>query len=368
MPDVSPRFDAKLVRPAESQVWPKTFSVCCVVNDWSLYSEHREALRAQGFDDRSCEFLVCDNSGSNNLSAFQAVRRFLQEATGQYVIIAHADTAPLEPMTKLISALENLTTVHPNWGVVGNAGVGGTVVDPVTGKKTFAHAFSVKMPDVGPLIEHPVVKVDCIDENVMIIRNSAGITVSNDLDGFHFYAVDLCLIARRLGYESFVVDFLWRHDSHGNMDSRFFEAREIIQEKLRRCYSQLRSPTCCTTLYWGPSVWEELESNLQAMRNLEADPARRLEAKKIFLERVSEQHKVFPLLCSISGATRHSQIALSRYAKEFAGRVKCSHRVLRDWFYWRILWRAKIALRPIWRDIVWWRQNWKNRVRAHFGR
>ena len=356
---------ARLLQSVEERTWPKIFSVCCLVNDWEGYAVHRQALRAQGFDDQFCEFLVCDNAGSNKFSAFQAVRRFLQEATGKYVIIAHADTAPLEPITKLISALENLTTIHPNWGVVGNAGVGGSVFDPVAGKNKFAHAFSVKMPDIGPLIGHAIVKVECVDENVMIVRNGSGLTVSNDLKGFHFYALDLCLIAQRLGYEIFVVDYLWRHDSHGTIDSVFFNARDVVQKKLKDHYSRLHSPTCCSTLYWGRSRFAEICSNLQAIRNLDADPIRRSESRDIFFKRLSEQYKCFPVFYwSIRATDRVCYKANSLWysIKALPTRGIRWARSLRDFVYWRFIWRIKITARLIRRDLMWWRLNWRTRL------
>lgn len=341
--------EARILQSAEERTWPKLFSVCCLVNDWEQYAVHRQALRAHGFDDQFCEFLVCDNAGSNKFSAFEAVRRFVQEASGKYVIIAHPDTAPLEPLPKLIGLLDELTKKHPNWGIVGNAGVKGTICEAATGRRVWVPALAVEMPDFGSVMEHKFVMVECIDENVMIIKNGTGITASADMGGFHFYALDVCLVAQRLGYESYVVDYRWYHESHGTIDAQFFDSSEKFQTKLKKCYARKESLTTCTSVYWGPSLAKEIASTLKAVRILDADPSRRSASRKILMQRASARWKLFPLLYWIVKPRGH-------YVRNFA-----------DFVHWRILWKIKIAVRPFWRDLIWWRQNWKSRVRSPFG-
>jgi hypothetical protein len=175
----------------EEPVRAKTFSVCCMVNDWSQYEAMRAAWAGQGYTEELCEFLVCDNAGNQALSAFDAVRAFLREASGRYLLIAHLDVEPLEPAGRLLECIDRVEKADPRWGVIGNAGIS---VD--TGRCEMA----LEMPGRSFRLPSPFVKVSVIDENLMVLKNGTGITVSADLGGYHFYAFDLCSVATRLGY------------------------------------------------------------------------------------------------------------------------------------------------------------------------
>jgi len=220
--------------------YPFAFSVCCLVTHPSEYTTLRNALKKQGFDESNCEFLVCDNSSGNKVTAYEAVRAFLAEARGQYVLIVHQDTLPLESAGKLLQSLASLEKADPRWGVVGNAG------RSMDGSPVLALSVDGETQRPGALFT----KVAAVDENMMLVRNGKGITVSSDLDGFHFYAFDLCSVAARLGYNSYVVDHLWRHDSRGVVDESFFDAKKRVEDKMRAYHRDQPLPTTCTALCW----------------------------------------------------------------------------------------------------------------------
>jgi len=220
------------------------FSVCCLVTRWKDYAAIRSAFELQGFDTSNSEFLVCDNSSGNNFDAYEAIRKFMKEARGRYTLIVHQDAYPLEHSSKLIRQLVELEKVDPLWGVVGNAGVNRRMWLRLVG--------ALQMPGGAEIsLDTPFAKVDAVDENVLIVRNGSGVTVSSDLRGFHLYGLDICSVAARLGMSSYVIDYRWYHGSYGTIGNDFFITRSALQRKLKAYFSITDSPTTCSYLSWS---------------------------------------------------------------------------------------------------------------------
>ena len=222
---------------------PFVFSVCCLVTRHSEYAALREALKKQGFDESNCEFLVCDNSSGNRGSAFDAIRAFLRQARGKYVLIVHQDAIPLESAEALLGLIAQVEEHDPHWGVIGNCG------RQFGGRASLAMEIEGRVTRVGK----PFVPVAAVDENMMLVRNGAGITVSKYGEGFHMYAFDLCSVAARLGYSTYVVDHLWRHDSAGTIDEGYLVAKKRMEDKMREYHRGQFAPTSSTTLCWSRS-------------------------------------------------------------------------------------------------------------------
>lgn len=253
-------WPCRSLEPTDAQPLSSTatqpFSVCCLVTDPALYGRLRQSLRSMGFDDHCCEFLVADNTAGNIFPPFAGVRRFLREARGPYVMIVHQDAIPLEPAAKLLARIAEVEKADPLWGVIGNAGR----------TRRAKPALSLVVENETFNLGQPFQEVETIDENVIIVRNGAGITVSADTTGFHLYAFDLCSVAARLGYRTYVVDHLWRHDSRGMVNDSFFEAKRQIEGKMRRYSRRRAAPTTCTALCWSSSPLEHARAQALSLR------------------------------------------------------------------------------------------------------
>ena len=245
--------------------WLFTFSICCLVSSLGQYHKVRNAYSAQGFNAENAEFLICDNSQENVHDAFEAVRIFMREARGRYVLIAHQDAYPLEPCSKLVERLNSLEKADPMWGVAGNSGV-------ERGRWLSLHG-SLEMPG-GIKIEMkcPFERVTNLDENVLLVRNGTGITVSGDLRGYHLYGADLCLVADRLGFSSYVLDYRWHHESYGTIGDDFFFSKKKLVSKLERHYAVTSAPTTCTHLNWRSSAWSKADACARSLLQVALDP------------------------------------------------------------------------------------------------
>ena len=221
--------------------WDKVFSICTMVNDWVEYKAHQQSWLRMGFGGRDCEFLISDNSSSNKLDGFQSSRLFLDQARGQYIIMAHSDSNPKVTKDKLLKLLQRLEAFDPKWAVVGNAGAN------EMGPGILAHGL--EMPNV--LLKNGIKRYQlahALDENLLIVKAEARLSLSYDLAGFHLYGVDLCDVARRLGRTCYVAPMRWYHGSHGTLDTPFYQKVSEFESKMRNYRWPKIWATNCTFL------------------------------------------------------------------------------------------------------------------------
>lgn len=170
------------------------------------------SFNCAGFGEANSEFLYADNSDGNRYDGYSAINRFLRIARGEYVIICHQDIRLHDDDIKILDMrLEDLTLSDPSWAVAGNAG--GVAPGLFAIRITDPHGVDTNL---GPF---PAL-VDGLDENFIVIKRAAGLSVSSDLNGFHFYGTDLCLIAKILGYSCYVIDFHLLHIGGGSQPGK----------------------------------------------------------------------------------------------------------------------------------------------------
>ncbi|HEX8380426.1 MAG TPA: hypothetical protein VF619_07755 [Allosphingosinicella sp.] len=223
-------------RPRDGRV---RYSICTLVTDLGEYAEMVQSFREHGFGGADCEFLYLDNSESNAFDAFAGYNLFLTEAAGDYVILCHQDILLLEQgRPALEERLAELDELDPAWGLCGNAG----------GAETGKLALRISDPHgtdqaIGPF----PARAAALDENFIVARRDANLAVSHDMQGFHLYGADLCIVADMLGRSAYVIDFHLRHKSAGNTDARFYAARREAIAKYRRAFRTRWVRTTCTT-------------------------------------------------------------------------------------------------------------------------
>jgi len=219
---IGPRRLARRLGGAASPV----FSICAMVTDWDEYAACLASFATRGFDDDQCEFIVLDNSQGNTADAYVALNEFLQAASGRYVILCHQDIVLLDHgIIVLEERLAELTDLDPYWAVCGNAGYaedGWPQVNLAHGGRDYI--------DPGKL----PARVVSLDENFLVVRREANLAVSRDLQGFHHYGPDLCIVADILGWNAYVIDFYLQHNSSGTVDDRYHQSRERIAAKYQR--------------------------------------------------------------------------------------------------------------------------------------
>jgi hypothetical protein len=217
------------------------FSICTISNNLAEYEEMKNSFELCGFTD-NCEYLLADNSKENSFDAYEAIRRFFRESKGEYVILVHQDVRCVDKKDYLLECLDNLMHVDTNWAICGNAGAIGY------------HQDIMYIDNEGIILKsrNLPAKVNSLDENFLILKASANLTISNNFSGFHLYGTDLCLIADILNYSCYVIPFMVRHLSHGNKEELVKHVDGFVKsygQKLRSRYIQ----TTCTKFYLSNS-------------------------------------------------------------------------------------------------------------------
>lgn len=215
------------------------YSVCTLVNKLDQYEELQQSFQHAGFQAGTCEYLFIDNSQRNQCDAFEAMNLFLREAAGEFIILCHQDVRLHDhQLADLDRAIENVTRRDPNWAVLGNAGgvAPGQLAIRITDPKGTDTAW-------GPF----PARVDAIDENFMVVKRSANLGLSRDLEGFHFYGTDLCIVADILGYSCWVIDFHLHHiggesTKQGSQRSGFHSSYPIVRQSLINKYQRAFRP------------------------------------------------------------------------------------------------------------------------------
>ncbi len=186
---------------------PVRYSICTLVNNLAEYEQMVRSFIQGGFDPAFCEYLYLDNSQANRFDGFSGYNHFLHQARGEYIILCHQDIYLLKDgIEELEQRMRELEQLDPDWALFGNAG----------GIALGNRAVHITDPDGDHNTGIFPSEVNSLDENFIVVKRSANLSLSRDLSGFHFYGTDICLVARLRGYRAWVVDFNLFHKSRGN--------------------------------------------------------------------------------------------------------------------------------------------------------
>lgn len=250
-------IDAIEIDALKQQPHPK-YSICTLLTEKQQYIDALLSFRDAGFVEPECEYLYIDNIAANKYDAYAGVNLFLQKAQGDYIILCHQDLIlHADKKNKLDQIIEEITLLDNDWALLGNAG--GTV----PGQQAY-HLTEYIGEDRHYLHRGKLpARAYSLDENFIIVRKSANLSTSHDLEGFHLYGTDLCMIAHILGYTAYVVDFhLWHlggastqppATSGTHATSSFDKNKYNLIRKYHRVYSPRFIQTTCTIFYISAS-------------------------------------------------------------------------------------------------------------------
>lgn len=239
----------------------KRFSVCSLVTDMDEYREMISSFQSAGFTDENTEFLYANNTSGNQYDGFQGVKTFLTKASGEYLIICHQDILlSYDTIETLMNRIEELNHLDPNWAIAGNAGYRGLTKKAIRISDPYGANVSIG--------SFPM-QVQSLDENFLLIRKDANLSLSHDLTGFHFYGVDLCIIAAILGRNAYVIDFHLHHKSGGNCNESFFTAKSQLIAKYQKVLKNKAIRTTCSPLFLSSSKCLNLLCNTKIMISLQ---------------------------------------------------------------------------------------------------
>lgn len=171
-------------------------------------------------------------------SAAVAYNSAMRRAKTDILIFAHQDVYLPEGWIPAVSkAIGTLTVQDPNWGVLGVYGIrnGGEGAGYLYYTDILGKDF-----DGG-------VEVRTLDELLLIVRGSSGLSFDERLRGFHMYGPDICLEAGRRGMKNYVISAFCIHNSqeYRMMPLQFWKAYLFMR---RKWAAQLPIKTSCTEI------------------------------------------------------------------------------------------------------------------------
>lgn len=243
-------FLKKITGPGE---YPFKYSICTFTTRIEEYKEMVASFIHAGFNTEECEFLYIDNTNHNNIDAYLGIRFFLRTAKGKHIIICHQDILlNKDKIEDLDQRLAELQELDSNWAICGNAGA--------VGPNHVVYHISYPNDVFKNKGQFPV-KVSALDENFLVVKNSAGLMTSANLSGFHLYATDLCLNAETRGYTSYAIAFNLTHKSYGNADSSFQQSRKELIKRYDHSFRSRWVQTNSTVFYLSGSILGKLMGN-----------------------------------------------------------------------------------------------------------
>jgi hypothetical protein len=232
----------KSLSTTSTSIFPFQFSICSIITDMEEYAIMKQSFEACGFTN-DCEYIIADNTDGNKFDAYVAINRFIRESTGKYLIIVHQDIRCIDGKEVLVECLNTLSMNDSKWAVSGNAGSMGY------------NQLVYHINNAGKIIKNANLpaKVISLDENFLVINKATSIAISSDLSGFHLYGTDICIIADILGYNSYVIPFMLKHLSYGNVKELDKHVNSFVYpygSKIRSRFIQ----TTCTKFYLSNSI------------------------------------------------------------------------------------------------------------------
>lgn len=166
-------------------------------------------------------------------------------AKGELLVFAHQDIfLPPGWAADLECSLAWLAKHDPHWGVLGVLGRSDLGLPSghvyCTGlRRVLGTSFVVPAP------------VRTLDEIVLILRRDCGLRFDEQLPGFHLYATDICLQARRRAMNCYTIPAFCIHNTNGLefLPFSFWQAYGYLR---RKWWTELPVRTPCTTIArWG---------------------------------------------------------------------------------------------------------------------
>jgi hypothetical protein len=221
-----------------------TFSVCILYRNQYLFDKLVAELKCNGFV-KEVE-LIAINNAENAWDSYRAIRYFIEKSQTDYVLICHEDIE-FKQLTfdQLTLAVQSAVRHDERAAVFGVAGISRK------SNRGCGHFYSKRGEEKWGIQDHG--RAISLDECFLVIRKNSGVTVSEDLSGFHFYGADLCINSERAGFTNYVIEYPIAHYSEGTLDGSFFKARDAFEEHLKVIDYRGFIQTTCTFLYGGQS-------------------------------------------------------------------------------------------------------------------
>jgi hypothetical protein len=173
-------------------------------------------------------------------SAARAYNDAIDKSRNDLMVFVHQDVIlPERWELDLQRALERLGEDDPEWGVLGSYGVQKNGNDR-------GYIYSSGLGVLGEPFERPV-RIQTLDEIVLIFRKSSGLRFDDSLPHFHMYGVDICMAAEEVGRKNYAISAFCIHNTQPTLilGDDFYECCRHVRRKWKK---QLPIQTTCVRI------------------------------------------------------------------------------------------------------------------------
>lgn len=157
-------------------------------------------------------------------AASTAYNDAIRQAVNDIVVFAHQDILfPGAWIQDLADEIARIESRDPKWGVLGCYGE--TLHDNGRGYVYSPGRGFLGKPCIGGA------EVQTLDEIVLILRTSTGLSFDPTLPHFHFYGTDICMAAAAEGLKSYAINALCIHNSRQNL---------VLPPEFYSCYKHVK--------------------------------------------------------------------------------------------------------------------------------
>jgi len=183
-------------------------------------------------------------------SAGAAYNAGMRLTTSDILVFAHQDIyLPPDWDLNIAASIAKLSSYDPNWAILGVFGISRE-------DKPHGYVFCTGLQRIlGQEFPDPV-ECTALDEVVLIMRRSAGLTFDEQLPGFHFYGTDICLEARQREFNCYIVPAFCIHNTAGLtfLPWAFWQSYFYMRRKWQKLLP-IRTP-CTVISKWGMPFFE----------------------------------------------------------------------------------------------------------------
>lgn len=208
-------------------------SVVCVYKNKEILDKYLlRSLKNQTVD---YELILLNNIQGKFNSASKALNLGGKKSKGKYIMFVHNDVMLSSDLW--LEKVEKILDKLPNFGIAGVAGKknnrGVMTIIKHGNPAKYAGSITIKKSE----------KVQTLDECLVIIPRQIFKILQFDekvCNDWHLFAVDYCLSAERLGFDSYVIPMFIYHRSAGySMSEKYFVTLEKVLKKHKKHYNQI---------------------------------------------------------------------------------------------------------------------------------
>lgn len=187
-------------------------SIITIVNNLSVYQGFVNSLKDQTY--KNYELLPVDNCGNQHISARALYNNQALKAKGKYILFTHPDIR-FNTSNSLQEIINVVNNIEKPYGILGVAGA-----PDRHGEKRVIYSTILQGKEKGDSafkkIDVPV-EVQTVDECFFIVKREEFLKHNfHKKNGWHLYAVELCLDAILRGEKNYVIPADIWHMSAGN--------------------------------------------------------------------------------------------------------------------------------------------------------